>query len=162
MIRAHHRFERRADGHVARLWLTLDPVAAGGDDRTGLPTPREQGRPHQWSELPLQPDPQATVCLVDDVRSLFGGAPGRTNVDPAQPTIAGDRLEVELTWGVPVSLAVAHAPFDLFIFRTETASHEVLRGLVVRPHRGSNSSPLRSIGGSATNLGTIGALAFCP
>ncbi len=135
VVRVHHRFERRADGHVARLWLTLDPVAAGGDYRTGLGLQlpaskaglivRRRSAGGAWSELSLQPDPQATVRLVDDVRSLFGGASGRTNVDPALSAIAGDRLEVEFTWAVPVSLSVAQAPFDLFIFRTQTPSHEI-------------------------------------
>ncbi len=135
VVRVHYRLERAQDGRTVRLMVTVDPVAAGGQHRTGLGLQLPAGKDGvvarrrqglgAWSELPLEPDASATVRLVHDLRSLFGGSSAQVNVSPGEAGLPGDRLEVEFLWTVPVDLVVGQAPFDLFIFRTQDPSHEI-------------------------------------
>ncbi len=135
VVRVHQRIERAQDGRVARLTMTIDPLAAGGQHRMGLglqlPATRDGLVARRrlglgaWTDLPLEPDAQATVRVVNEVRGLFGGTSERVNVEPGEAELPGERVEVELLWTVPVDLVVGQAPFDLFVFRTVDPAHEV-------------------------------------
>jgi LruC domain-containing protein len=150
VLQAHWRFDRdtsrpsSANGFpVQRALLTIDPVAVGGvfDNGLGLQLPasktglivRRRVRTGgtdvapiygSWQTLTLRADVAPTVDLSLNLRELFGYAAGRINVGVAGD-VAGQRLEVEFSWPVAVDLDTSLAPFDLFLFRTSTPSHEI-------------------------------------
>jgi LruC domain-containing protein len=147
VIEVHWRFDS-SGGKVQRALLTVDPLALGGDHTNGLglqlPAGVSQegllvrrrvgsgGDPStaptygEWADLQLAADGAPTVVLASNLRELFDGESGRINVGlPGANGRVGQRLEVEFNWPVGAALDVAQAPFDLYIFRTLSPSHEI-------------------------------------
>jgi LruC domain-containing protein len=135
-------------GLVYRALLTVDPVALGGDlsnglgvqlpsgvSKDGLVVERRLGSGGSptsdpiygaWSDLALTGDAAPTVVLSSDLRELFGNESGRLNVGVVgKDDLGGQRLEVEFNWPAGVSLDTAQLPFDLYVFRAQTPSHEI-------------------------------------
>jgi LruC domain-containing protein len=132
---------------VERALLTIDPVALGGVHENGLGvqlpaaasktgvwvrrrirTGEVGGSPvyGDWEDLQLTGDTNFTVRLSSNLRELFALEAGQLNVGVAgKDDRAGQRLEVEFNWPVGADLDVSEAPFDLFIFRTQSVSHEI-------------------------------------
>jgi LruC domain-containing protein len=138
-----------ANGHpVLRAVLTVDPVAIGGlldngfgvrlptgVSKTGLVVRRRIGTGGSSLAAPtygaaqtltLAADAAPTVVVSSNLRELFASEAGRLNVGVTglDGRIA-QRLEVTFDWPVGVDLPVSQAPFDLYIFRTATPSHEI-------------------------------------
>jgi LruC domain-containing protein len=134
-VRVHQRIERDAAGAAVRLLASFDPVALGGDFSNGLalqlPVPRAGVVARRrigaggWSAVALEADANATLVLSPNLRELFGGAAGRINSRAAEARVAGQRLEVEVTFATPALLSSAAAPFDVFIFRSGDLGHQI-------------------------------------
>jgi LruC domain-containing protein len=135
-LRAHYRLERNAAGNVVQLFAVIDPVAQGGDfsnglglvlptSRTGV-TARRRVNGGAWQTItPETTDDDATLVLSTNVRELFGNATGRINSLPAVARVAGQRLELEVTFSTAAPISTAAAPFDLFIFRSGDFGHQI-------------------------------------
>jgi LruC domain-containing protein len=123
VLRVHYRIERHANGNVKTLLAMFDPVALGGDLRSGLglqlPFLRA-GNPvtiarrvggGAWSPLTAETtDSRLTVVLSSDLRELYtgstsSGVPERINVAGAE--LSGARLEVEVTFTAAAPLTSA-------------------------------------------------------
>ncbi len=133
VVAVHQRIEQTASGRATRVLLTVQPVAIGGVldnglgfhlpiDRAGV-TVRRRVDGGAWQAVPLEGDAQATARVSANLRELFAGAAGHINADGA--TTEGQRLEVEVTFASPAQLSAAAAPFDLFLFRSGDAGHEI-------------------------------------
>ncbi len=135
VVRVHQRLDQIANGRVARLTLTVDPVALGGMlssglglqlpvDRAGV-TARRRIAGGAWESVALQSDANVTVLASPNLRELFANAAGQLNAVPGEPTHSGQRLELEITFATPVVLSAAAAPYDVFIFRADAPSHQI-------------------------------------
>jgi LruC domain-containing protein len=135
-IRVHYRLERAADGDVASVHATFDPVALGGDlsNGLGLVLPASPGGAiarrriggGAWQTITLESDANATMVLSEDLRELFAGTTGRINSRADVARLTGQRLELEFTFSAPSAMTVSAAPFDLFIFRAGVSPrHEI-------------------------------------
>jgi LruC domain-containing protein len=149
VVRANFRVETAANGAVKTLLAVIDPVALGGDLRSGLalrlPAARLLGGasnvlaarrigPGAWLPLSAETtDMNVTVVLSPDLRELYSGStmvgvPARINSSGMEQV--GARLEVEITFITPALFSTglpfptdpaASTPLDLFIFRSNTA-----------------------------------------
>jgi sulfatase modifying factor 1 len=129
VVRAHYRIERHADGRVKTLFAVFDPVALGGDLRSGLGLQLPIDRASNpviaarrvgaggWSPVAVETtDPNVTLVLSADLRELYAGSaiagqPERINVSGPEAR-EGARLEVELTFAAPAPLLAAF-PFGV-------------------------------------------------
>jgi LruC domain-containing protein len=134
-LRAHYRLERNAAGNVVQLHAVIDPVALGGDlsnglglqlptSRTGVSVRRRLGG-GAWQSVALEADANATMVLSSNLRELFGSASGRINSRANEARLAGQRLEVEVTFATPAAISQAAAPFDVFVFRSGNLAHQI-------------------------------------
>lgn len=134
-VRVHTRAERNGAGQVVQLHAVFDPVAVGGEYSNGLAlqlpvaragvTVRRRIAGGAWSTVALQADAQATMILSEDLRELYGDAPGRINSLPELDRVQGDRLEVEISFATPAALSASTAPWDVFVFRSGDFSHQI-------------------------------------
>jgi LruC domain-containing protein len=155
VVQVHWTFDRDVSrpastrGHpILRALLTIDPVALGGDHanglglqlpacatKAGLTVRRRSGTGGSsaqapsygpWEDVLLRADPSPTVVLSPNLRELFDGELGRLNVGvTGKDDRAARRLEIVFEWPVAVDLDAGQAPFDLFIFRSASPSHEI-------------------------------------
>ena len=139
VVLAYH-FQYRFDpaGRVVSLVAVIDPVALGGIFDNGLalrlPVPAASvatavRRVADGSDEPvsLSGSSEVVLRLSPNLRELFSARPGQINSTDTEPRIQGDRLELEVTFAEPVTLAPGDAPHDLFIFRTHYPAHEIHR-----------------------------------
>jgi LruC domain-containing protein len=134
-VRVHYRLERDAAGAVVSLAAVVDPVALGGELSSGLGlalpvarggvSVRRRVGGGAWEALALEADAAATVVLSTNLRELYADATGRINARAGEARQSGARLEVEVSFATPAALAVAAAPFDVFIFRSGDLSHQI-------------------------------------
>lgn len=135
----HYTLRTDALGRAVDLTATFDVLAIGGIFRNGLglhlPVPRSQvasvsrqlgGGPVE-ALAPSAQDPELTVRVLDDLRALFSGVPGPINSLASEPRRQGEVLRVVVTFSTPVALPVGGAPWDVFLFRTLDAGHELHR-----------------------------------
>jgi LruC domain-containing protein len=135
VLRVHYRLERNAAGNVVQLVAVIDPDALGGALSNGLglqlptlasgTTARRRIGGGAWQNLALEADTNATVRVSDNLRELFGNAQGRINSIQGDAQVAGQRLELEVSFAPAAALSVAAAPFDLFIFRAGDFPHQI-------------------------------------
>ncbi len=134
-VRVHYRADHNAAGQVVRLRAVIDPVAVGGQLSNGLALQLPTGRSGvtarrriaggAWQTLALEGDAQATLIVSPNLRELFGNTEGRINSLPEEPTVSGQRLELEITLGSGVVFPTAQAPYDLFVFRAGDLGHQI-------------------------------------
>ncbi len=139
VVIAHNiTYSTNAAGMVSQLRLTLNVLAAGGRLEHGvgfaLPVPRSNvqsatltigsGMP---TPLPLSTqDTNATMVLTNSLRvDLFSTTDLVVNADPSLATRPSQTMQVDIMFGAPVVLATTDAPHDVFIFQTNTPSHEI-------------------------------------
>ena len=135
VVRTQFRLYRDAQGLVRRISAFFDPTALGGDYDNGLAlqlpvsrsgvTARRRVASGEWQDLSLEADANATVIISDNLRELFGGVEGPINSRSEGPTLAGQRIELELTFSSPASLSTGLAPYDVFIFRSGDFGHQI-------------------------------------
>lgn len=98
------------------LRLPFSPSAVGVStitDRTGT------------RNLPANPyESGATYELAADLSVLFAGATQPFNVVTGQSAVSGETIVVQLSFSTPILLAMSAAPFDAYIFRSLSRSHE--------------------------------------
>jgi LruC domain-containing protein len=135
-------------GLVYRALLTVDPQALGGEyanglgvqlpagvSKDGLVVERRLGTGGDpttdptygpWTELTLSADAAPTVVVSSNLRELFANESGRLNVGVTNKNgRSAQRLEVEFNWPAGTTLDASQAPFDVYIFRTQTPSTEI-------------------------------------
>ncbi|MCA9555765.1 MAG: LruC domain-containing protein, partial [Myxococcales bacterium] len=136
-----YNFAFRLDlrGRAVGLVATFNVLALGGDFTHGLglhlPVPafvvqRVERRLASGAVEPLtlsDLDAEATVALSTNLREFFGFQSGPINSKVGQATLPKGIVELRVDFVVPVPLAVAAAPFDVFTFRTEDPTHEIHR-----------------------------------
>ena len=138
VVLTHHLVYRAGGGGVRSLTATLNVLALGGIYDNGLawqlPVPASAvasvSRTVAGQRVDLVPssgDGQLTVVIADNLRALFGGEAGVINSDQGAASRPAVEVRVDVTFTTPVNLPSAHAPHDLFIFRTADPSHELHR-----------------------------------
>ena len=141
VVAYNYAFAHAPDGRVRAIRAVYGVLAAGGELDLGLglqlPVPRaavsrvtrsiDGGEAVQLS--PSASDAQLTVTLSADVRGELLGRPAQQviNAIPGAPVVPGATLEVLVELAAPIALPLAEAPFDLYIFRRHTPSHEIHR-----------------------------------
>jgi LruC domain-containing protein len=160
VFRVHYRMERNAAGNVKSLHAYIDPDALGGLFSNGLglqlASPRDNATVRRrvgaggWESVALESDANATMVLSPNLRELFGFAEGRINSVVGQTLIPGVRLEFEVEFATPVPLPASLAPFDLFVFRTDTSP----RLEIHFPHYSGTASMDTSLFGTAEDGST--------
>ncbi len=125
-------------GAASRLTVSLDVAAIGADFHNGLglrlpiaasavsSITRTVGAGTPQALLPSSIDAEFTVPLSFDLRELFGGLTGPIN-SVAAPALPGQSLVIEIVFAAGVSFDLGQAPWDLFLFRSLTPSHEIHR-----------------------------------
>jgi len=124
-------------GAVVSLRLTLNVLALGGTKTHGLalqlPLPTGAVQSVQrtiagGSAQALQAlgtESNFTVDLMSDLRTLFAGQADQINSIQGLSTQTAAAIQVDITFASPVTLAMSGAPYDLFIFETNTPGHEI-------------------------------------
>jgi LruC domain-containing protein/RHS repeat-associated protein len=135
----NYAVEQDAAGRAVRLVATFNALALGGvfDNGFGLhlPVPASAVAAVTLSQgggaatpLALSPgDGEATIFIYDNLRQLFGGLAGQLNSDPTKAQVQGQHFVVEVRFAQPVTLSTVGAPYDVFIFRTQTVGLEIHR-----------------------------------
>jgi LruC domain-containing protein len=134
----NYAFRVDGQGRVARVRVTLEPLAIGGVYTNGLglhlPVPRgavasvRRTVAGVSTDLMLAAgDAELTVTVSSNLRELFGGAAGTINSAADKPRQAGQAVVVEVVFTQPVALPMGSAPYDLFLFRTADPTHEIHR-----------------------------------
>lgn len=128
------RAELDAQGRALRLTARFRALAAGAANDNGfgigLPLPRTALRSATLRVgstsrvLSPRPDANLVFTVVQRVRDLFAPGDALINTVPAAPLRSSPELELVLELE-PVMLSLAEAPFDPFIFRTDTPALEV-------------------------------------
>ncbi len=134
-VRVNYRIYRDAQGRAVRMTALLDPLAVGGQYSSGLglqlpasrtgATARRRVAGGAWQAVSLESDANATMVLSPNLRELFGNQQGPINSEPSVARVAGQQLELEVTFSPAATLNGAQAPFDLFIFRDYDFGHQI-------------------------------------
>lgn len=134
----HYEYRLDASGRVRVLRITYNVLAIGATLQSGfglhLPVPRSAlataRRTIDGASINLVPstaDEEVTLQISNDLRELFGDRYGAINSIASQPAIGAPPMIVELTFATPVTLPVAGAPHDVYVFRTYDHAHEIHR-----------------------------------
>ncbi len=139
VVSYNYAVKTNASGDAVSLLATYNVLALGGvfDHGFALQLPvaasqvssvtRTIGAGTPAAVLPRSLDINLTFDVVPDLRTLFAGQSGQINSQPGQPTLTAQPVQIEVVFTQPVSLPMAQAPFDSFIFRVNAPGHEIHR-----------------------------------
>ncbi len=125
-------------GTVRKMTIYYDVIAVGGTLDSGLALKLPVARTSVASitrsingatatNITPNNDTQLTMVVSNNLRDVLGGTAGPINAKPDRPRKNGARIVLEIVFATPVTLGTAPAPYDLFIFRTNDATHEIHR-----------------------------------
>ncbi len=125
---------RMQGAQVSSVRLTLGVLAVGSDYNNGfglhLPVNRSLVQSVvrtvdglSPTDLPLDADSELTFVISNNAREFFSGQAGAIN--SVGPGLKAPSVEVEIVFSQPVTLDLALAPFDPFLFRSADRGHEV-------------------------------------
>ncbi len=143
VIAYNYIYKFDANGDVIQIRATFNVLALGAEIRSGLglslPIPRTAVggvRLTRWdkhkseeSSINLVPtnDANLTFTITNDMREFFDWYGGGINTSASEPRLEGETIEIWIDMWQPTPFPTAEAPYDLYIFRTATPSHEVHR-----------------------------------
>lgn len=119
---------------VSSIRLSLGLLAVGSDYDNGfglhLPVSRSAVQSvvrtvdgQDPVDLPLDSDSELTFVISDNAREFFAGQAGAIN--STGPAVKAPSIEVEIVFSQPVTIDLALAPFDPFVFRAWQRGHEI-------------------------------------
>ncbi len=136
VITYNYVVRENAAGEAVAITATFNALALGGvfDNGLGLHLPIAAANVGAVTRtvgtgaaqpLPVSTaDTELTFKVSANLREVFGGTAGPINaIDGA--SVAGQAIQVDITLTTPTLLDMATAPFDVYIFRTDTPAHEV-------------------------------------
>ncbi len=141
-VAVHYSYAFHLDGSqpakTVSITATYNAVALGGTFNNGLslhlPVPASavssitrrvgSGAAQSIMGQLSSADADLTVELSNNLRELFDGTPaGPINAFTNVPRRTGHAMEVRIVFVAPVALDLTRAPFDVFVFRTESPAH---------------------------------------
>ncbi len=139
VVAYNYQYVLDAQGRATTIVASLDVLAQGGDFHNGLglhlPIPRANvggveltiGGGVPVALTPSANDAELTVRLLDDVRSVFGGALGPLNSMDSEARLDAPPLRVTITLSTPTTVSPGAAPHDLYMFRSAQPGLEIHR-----------------------------------
>lgn len=127
----------RSDANGVRsMHVTFNVLALGGTLHNGLGLQLPVSRSLVASvtrtiegeaAVALQPssaDENVTIRIMDDLRDLFGSESPVNSINE-QATRDGRIIELDIVFNAPAQIATSAAPYDVFMFRSDDAGHEI-------------------------------------